>query len=65
MEDEKVLQEIKNRCADGRLPCSLAFQIAEELGIAPLRVGRAANKLGIKIVNCQLGCFGDKSKSKQ
>ena len=60
MADEKVLQEVKRRCQDRYLPCGLAFQIAEDLGVTPLLVGQAANQLGIKIVNCQLGCFGDK-----
>ncbi|NOZ22847.1 MAG: hypothetical protein GXP25_17355 [Planctomycetes bacterium] len=63
MEEDRVLQEVEKRCPDERLPCSLAFQIAKELGVTPLRVGQAANELGIKIVNCQLGCFGHKPKT--
>jgi len=35
-----------------------------ELGVAPLAIGQAANRLGIKITDCQLGCFGRARKDK-
>ena len=65
MEEDRVLQEVEKRCPDNRLPCALAFQIAQDLGVTPLRIGQAANKLGIKICECQLGCFGSKPKPTQ
>jgi len=40
------------------VPCAAAFAIAEELGLPRLAVGRAADELGLKISDCQLGCFG-------
>ncbi|MEW6359994.1 MAG: hypothetical protein AB1696_26895 [Planctomycetota bacterium] len=64
MDEDRVRKEVEKRCPDKRLPCGVAFQIAEELGVKPIQIGQAANKLGVKIVNCQLGCFGDKSKGK-
>ena len=60
MSEEKVPGEVKSRSVDGRLPCHVAFEIAAELGVEPIAIGRAANELGVKIINCQLGCFGDK-----
>lgn len=57
--DEKLAEEIKRRAADGRLPCAVAFEIAEELDVPIAVVGQAANELDIRIVNCQLGCFGN------
>ena len=56
--DERLAAELKARAPDRRLPCAVALAIAEELGAPPLSVGQAANALGIKIVDCQLGCFG-------
>lgn len=56
--DERLAQELKRRAADGRLPCAVAFEIAEELDVPITEVGQAGNELGIKIVDCQLGCFG-------
>ncbi len=56
MEDE-LETKIKSALVDGRLPCAAAFGIAKELKISPRDVGDAANRLSLKICNCQLGCF--------
>lgn len=53
-EAEKKMLEI---CKDKKLPCKLAFQLADELKISLKEIGELANKLNIKITNCQLGCF--------
>jgi hypothetical protein len=60
--DERVAEEVKRRAPGGRLPCAAAFEIAEKLGVAPIEVGRATDELGIKIIDCQLGCFGGGKK---
>ena len=49
--------KIKSSLVDGRLPCPVAFKIAKELKVSPLEVGKTADKLSIKLCNCQLGCF--------
>jgi hypothetical protein len=54
---EKLRQEIMKKAVDGKLPCAAARKIAEDLGISYTEVGAAANELGVKIKNCQLGCF--------
>jgi len=56
--EARVAVEVKRRARGGRLPCAAALALAHELGLPPLAVGRAANELGIKIDDCQLGCFG-------
>ncbi len=55
--DERVLEAVKERAPEGRLPCEEALRLAAELGVPPLEVGKAANLLGVKIVRCSLGCF--------
>lgn len=55
--DQKILEEVKNKAKDGKLPCAVALKLAEEKKISPLLVGEAANQLEIKIVSCSLGCF--------
>ncbi len=50
-------KKIKSSLVDGKLPCVVAFKIAEELKVGPRAVGDTANELSIKICNCQLGCF--------
>jgi len=49
--------KIKESLVDGKLPCAVAFKIARELKVSPREVGKTADKLSIKICNCQLGCF--------
>ncbi len=48
---------LKTRSAEGRITCSDARAIAEELGVPYKEVGKTANELKIKIKNCELGCF--------
>lgn len=56
MENE-LERKIKSSLVNGRLPCAVAFKIAKEMKVSPRDVGDAANRLSIKISNCQLGCF--------
>ena len=50
-------EELKASLVDGKLPCAVAFKIARKLKVTPRQVGEAANKLNIRIITCQLGCF--------
>lgn len=54
---EKLREEIMKKAADRKLPCAVARKIAEDFGISYSSVGAVADELGIKIKNCQLGCF--------
>lgn len=45
------------KAVDRKIPCAAAQKIAEDCGITYAEVGLAANELGIKIIQCQLGCF--------
>ena len=53
----EIEEKIKSSLVKGKLPCAVAFRIAEELGVSPGEVGKTANKLSISICKCQLGCF--------
>ena len=54
----RVADAVRDAAVERRLPCAEALAVAERLGVEPRVVGEAANALGIKIVDCQLGCFG-------
>ncbi|MDY6967122.1 MAG: hypothetical protein SVR08_00500 [Spirochaetota bacterium] len=54
---EKLNEAIVNKAKDGRITCKDARQIADELGIDNLEVGKKINELKIKITKCELGCF--------
>lgn len=51
---EKFLTERSN---NGKITCSEARKIAEDLNVPYIEVGRMANELKIKIKKCELGCF--------
>ncbi len=55
--NDRIIEEIKKKAIEGKLPCAVARQIAEELGVSYRDVGEAADLLHIKIASCQLGCF--------
>ena len=50
-------EAIRAELVNGKLPCAEAFKIAKQHKVAPRQVGDTANRLTIKIMNCQLGCF--------
>ncbi len=53
----EIEEKVKSSLVGGKLPCAVALEIARELKVSPLEVGKTVNKLSIKICNCQLGCF--------
>jgi hypothetical protein len=42
---------------DGRIPCASIFRIAVAQAVPVTEAGRAVQRLGIKVVGCQVGCF--------
>lgn len=56
-------ETIRTSATENRLPCPKAFEIARELKVSRREVGDAVNRLEIRLIDCQLGCFGlDKSR---
>lgn len=55
--NDKIIEEIKKKAVENKLPCATARKVAEELGVSYRDVGEAADQLHIKITACQLGCF--------
>jgi hypothetical protein len=48
---------IKASLKGGYLPCPVAWKIAKDYNISKIAVGKIVDRLGIRITNCQLGCF--------
>jgi hypothetical protein len=62
--NQKVVQELQQQASDLEIPCVLAFEVAEQNGVAPRAVGDHLDKLKISIIKCQLGLFGYKPQKK-
>jgi hypothetical protein len=50
-------QAIREGLILGRLPCAVAWAIAIRFGMPKLHVANAAERLGVRIGQCQLGAF--------
>jgi LAO/AO transport system kinase len=55
--NDELERLLKERAEDGNISCADAWKIAGELGVPKKDVGRAADEAGVRIQNCQLGCF--------
>lgn len=55
---QEIAAQIKESLTEGKLTCASAFKVARRLGVSPREVGQVADKLGVKISQCQLGLFG-------
>ena len=54
----RLIETLRTQAGDEkRLACADAFRIAQDLDVPLAEVGRACNELGIKMMQCQLGCF--------
>jgi len=53
-----VVAALQREAADGRLSCATAHRAAETLGVTPAEIGRTADLLEYRIVECQMGLFG-------
>jgi len=52
-----VLQAVSDVAPRKQLPCAAAFALAGQHGVDIGRIGEICNANGIRIVQCQLGCF--------
>lgn len=56
-EKKELMQKLKELAPQGKISCSDAHRLAEELGINYIVVGKACDEAKIKIYACELGCF--------
>lgn len=55
--NEQLIQELKKLSPEGKISCTVARKLAEDLGVSPHKVGETCNELKIKVCACELGCF--------
>ena len=54
----RLIETLKAQAGDEkRLACGEAFKISRDLDVPLAEVGRTCDELGIKMMQCQLGCF--------
>lgn len=55
--DPALKEAILSASVDNRMPCTKAWEIAEQSNIGKLTLGNVCEGLGIRIKPCQLGAF--------
>ena len=54
---EKIEEAILKAAKDEKMTCKQCMETAKDLNVLPKEVGKLLNKLHIKLIECQLGCF--------
>jgi hypothetical protein len=49
---------VRSNLEGKEISCATAFLLAKTAGLTPVEAGRIIQNAGIKIKDCQLGCFG-------
>jgi hypothetical protein len=49
--------KVKDSLKDGYLSCPVGWKIAKDADVPKIAVGEIADRLGIRVTDCQLGCF--------
>jgi hypothetical protein len=62
--DERIEVAIRSRLENGRLSCAAACEAAAALALAPIEVGRTADRLQVRLDRCELGLFGYPQRAK-
>jgi len=57
LEQEEIITKLKEAAKEGKITCAMAFKVAKESNLSTKEVGNLLNRLKIKIIQCQLGCF--------
>ena len=57
MEDEEIEGHLKEAARDSKISCAAAQKIAIDYHVSMKRVGELLDRMKIKIIHCQLGCF--------
>lgn len=55
---EEIKRKLIHIAQHGKLTCTEAHQLADAEGVSPVVIGKEAQEAGIRISDCQLGCFG-------
>jgi hypothetical protein len=54
----EIKNEIEKRSINNEIPCAVAFEIIEDIGVLPAEVGKTIDLMNYKLVKCQLGLYG-------
>lgn len=53
----QIIEKLHELTSNGKVSCTDARKLAEELKVHPSEIGKLCDELNIKIMGCELGCF--------
>lgn len=53
----ELREAVRAKGADGSVTCPVLRKLAEDMGVPYKVAGAAADEVGVKVHNCDLGCF--------
>ena len=53
----ELIEAVRDRATDNRITCPVLRKVAEERGVPYAVAGAAADEAGVRVHNCELGCF--------
>lgn len=53
----ELIEAVKEKAHDNKVTCPVLRKLAEDTGVPYKVAGAAADSVGIKVHNCDLGCF--------
>ena len=57
-DEQDIRRQIDRLATDGRAACKAMLELAERTETTPKKIGELCNDMSVRIVGCQLGCFG-------
>jgi len=54
---EELLDAVRAKAVDGRVTCAVLRKLAEDTGVPYAVAGAAADMAGVRVRDCELGCF--------
>ena len=54
---DDMMEAIKAKAVDGKVTCPVLRKFAEDSGVPYKVAGTAADMAGVRVHNCDLGCF--------
>lgn len=54
---DEIIEAVRAKALDGRITCPVLRKYAEDAGIPYKVAGAAADLAGVRVINCDLGCF--------
>jgi hypothetical protein len=54
---DQMMEAIRDKAVDNKITCAVLRRFAEDSGVTYKVAGAAADMAGVRVKNCDLGCF--------